>query len=90
VQELEWHPFCGQSPGGSRRRYVVELPNDEATPGWIPAGVYGVQVLVWTVRESAPQKWAPMVGDKETGERPLTVEIIEEPRRPRAAAELAA
>lgn len=74
--------YIAGSPDGSRRRYVVELPNDEATPGWIPAGVYGVQVLVWTAKESAPQKWAPMVGDKKTGEREMVVEIIEEPRRP--------
>lgn len=74
--------YVAESPDGSRRRYIVELPNDEATPGWIPAGVYGVQVLVWTAGGSAPQKWAPMVGDKKTGEREMVLEIIEEPCRP--------
>ncbi len=74
--------YVADSPDGSRRRYVVEIPNDEATPGWIPAGAYGVQVLVWIARESAPHKWAPTVGDKKAGEREMVVEIIEEPRRP--------
>lgn len=82
--------YVAESPDGSRRRYVVELPNDETTPGWILAGVYGVQVLVWTARETAPQKWAPKVGDKKTGEREMAVEITEEPRRPLTREEKAA
>lgn len=82
--------YVAQSLDGSRRRYVAELPSDETMPGWVPAGVYTVQVLAWIAGEPAPLRWTPMVGDKQTGEHPLTVEIIEEPRRPSAATELAA
>jgi hypothetical protein len=74
--------YVAESPDGSRRRYVIELPNDKAAPGWAPAGVYAVQVLVWIVGQTAPHKWAPMVGDKKAGEREMVVEITEEPRRP--------
>jgi hypothetical protein len=74
--------YVAESRDGSRRRYAVELPSDKIAPGWVPAGIYAVQVLVWIAGESAPHKWVPMVGDKKAGEREMVVEITEESRRP--------
>jgi hypothetical protein len=76
--------YVADSSDGSRRRYTVELPEEKQT-GWVPAGFYGVQVLVWITGEPAPRSWAPTVGDKEIGERELTIEVVDEPRRPLAS-----
>ena len=67
---------------GSRRRYTVELPAKEDTPGWLPPGSYGIQIILWVTTEAAPRKWTPTIGDQETGERELTLEILDEPQRP--------
>ena len=74
--------YIAESRDGSRRRYVVELPTETHEPGWVAPGIYGVQVLVWITQETAPQRWAPTVADKQTGEHEIMIEIADEPRRP--------
>ena len=64
----------------SRRRYAVELPAEPHAPGWLPAGTYGVQVLVWVGGKAEPHTWSPAVEDREAGEQEMIVEIAEEPR----------
>jgi TraM recognition site of TraD and TraG len=76
--------YVADSPDGSQRRYTVELPTKEDTPGWLPPGAYGVQVMVWITGEAAPRKWTPTTTDKGTGDRELTLEIVDEARRPLA------
>jgi len=82
--------YSAESPDDSRRRYAVELPAEPHEPGWIPAGTYGVQVLVWVAGESEPRTWSPVVKDREARKHPLALEIAEEPRRPLASAQEAA
>jgi hypothetical protein len=82
--------YIADPVGGSQRRYAVQLPGDEMRPGWVPTGTYGVQVLVWVTGETSPRRWAPTISAKETGERELTVEIVEEPRRSLASERKAA
>lgn len=65
-----------------RRGYAVDLPTEEYEPGWIPADTYGVQVLVWITGETEPHRWTPTVNDQKAGERGMTVEVVDEPRRP--------
>ena len=71
-----------ESPDGSRRRYAVELPAEPQAPGWLPAGTYGVQVLVWVGAEPEPRRWTSAVDGMQTVESEMAVEIAEEPRRP--------
>jgi hypothetical protein len=66
----------------SRRRYDVQLPAEAALPGWLPSEIYGVQVRVWTTDDSLPHTWAPLVEDRDVGKHKMTVEILDEPRRP--------
>ena len=82
--------YVAESPDGSRRRYAVELPAEPHAPGWLPAGTYGVQVLVWVAGEPEPRTWTPVVKDTEGRKHPLALEIAEEPRRPLASGQEAA
>jgi len=82
--------YVAESPDGSRRRYAVELPAEPHAPGWLPAGTYGVQVLVWVGGEAEPHRWSPAAEDRETGERQMAIEIAEEPRRALASGQEAA
>jgi hypothetical protein len=66
----------------SRRRYAGQLPAEPELAGWLPSDIYGVQVRVWTVREPGPFTWAPLVETREAGKHKMTVEILDEPRRP--------
>ena len=67
--------YVAESPDGSRRRYEVELPAEPHAPGWLPAGTYGVQVLVWVGAEPEPRKWTSLVDDMQTVESEMAVEI---------------
>ncbi len=82
--------YVAECRDGSGRRYAAELPAEPHAPGWLPAGTYGVQVLVWVTGEPDPRRWAPVVEARETGEREMVVEIAEEPRRPPVRAQEAA
>ena len=66
----------------SGRRYAVQLPEDPALPGWLTSETYGAHVQVWTAEDSAPHTWAPLVEDPDAGNHKITVEILDEPRRP--------
>jgi hypothetical protein len=46
--------------------------------------------MVWVADDSEPRTWAPVVEDRETGEREMTVEILDEPCRPLVSAQGAA
>jgi hypothetical protein len=72
----------------SRRRYAAHVPADPQARGWLSAGTYALQVLVWVGEEAHLRKW--VVEDRETGARELAVKIAEEPRRPLAGAPQAA
>ena len=80
----------GRALDGSRRRYAVELPAEPHAPGWLPAGTYGVQVLVWVGAEPEPRTWAPLVDDRRGGERKWRSRSLEEPRRPLVSGQEAA
>ena len=82
--------YVAESPDGSRRRYAVELPAEPHAPGWLPAGTYGVQVLVWVGAEPEPRRWTSLVDDMQTVESEMAVEIAEEPRRPLVSGQEAA
>jgi hypothetical protein len=82
--------YVAASPDGSRRRYAVELPAEPHAPGWLPAGTYGVHVLVWVGAEPEPRTWTPAAKDGEARNRPLALEIAEEPRRPLTSGQEAA
>jgi hypothetical protein len=82
--------YVAESPDGSRRRYAVELPAEPHAPGWLPAGTYGVQVLVWVGAEPEPHRWTSLVDDIETVESEMAVEIADEPRRPLMSGQQAA
>ena len=75
---------------GLQRRYAVELPAESHEQGWLPAGTYDVHVLVWVGAEPEPHTWAPAVGDGQTGELEMEVDIAEEPRRPLVSGQEAA
>ena len=66
----------------ARRRYAGQIPPEPALPAWLPSEIYGVQVQVWTTHDPVPHTWTPLVADGEVGKHKLTVEILDEPRRP--------
>ncbi len=76
--------YVAGTPDGSRRRYTVDLPTSADTPGWLPPGAYGIQIMVWITGDTAPRKWTPTTTHKDKGERELTLEIADEPQRPHA------
>jgi hypothetical protein len=66
----------------SRTRFAAVLPDAPTEPGWLPEGLYSIQVLAWTAGQAAPRTWTPAVQDDDGGEIALQLEITEEPRRP--------
>jgi Type IV secretion-system coupling protein DNA-binding domain len=73
--------FVAAAIDSSGRRYAAELPSDRTEPGWIDAGTYVVEVMVWTADESLPKRWAPNVEQRGAGEAPLALNIQDEPLR---------
>jgi hypothetical protein len=65
----------------SRRRYAAQLSAAPGLPGWVASGTYPAHVRVWVEGESEPRTWHPAVAERESGERELTAEILDEPRR---------
>jgi hypothetical protein len=76
--------FPAQPCDESHRRYEAHLPDT------LPSGPYDAHVQVWVGAERDPRTWEPTVVDSERGERRLTVDIADEPRRPMPGAMRAA
>ena len=80
-----------QPTDAARRRYAAVLPDTPGEPGWLPEGLYTIQVLAWVEGQTAPRTWTPAVQDDDGVEVALQIELTDEPRRPdRAELETAA
>jgi len=66
----------------ARRRFAVALPDGPGEPGWLPEGLYSIQVLAWIGGQAAPRIWTPTVQDDDGEEVALQIELADEPRRP--------
>lgn len=66
----------------ARRRWAAVLPDTPSEPGWLPEGLYSIQVLAWLTGQAAPATWTPAVQDDDGQEIALQIEIADEPRRP--------
>ena len=71
-----------QPTDAARRRYAAVLPDTSGEPGWLPEGLYTVQVLVWVEGQATPCAWTPAVQDDDGVEVALQIELTDEPRRP--------
>jgi hypothetical protein len=74
--------FTAEACDESRRRYAAELPDAPGLPGWLASGTYAAHVQMWVDGDSEARTWEPAAVDSESGECKLTVEILDEPRRP--------
>ncbi len=63
------------------RHYTLQLTEDQQAIGWLPAGRYTTQVLVWTDADQDPKVWA-LTHNPNSDEIPLALHITDEPRRP--------
>jgi hypothetical protein len=72
----------GRQSAPLRRRFAAALPEQPGAPGWLPAGLYAIEVLIWIVGEVDARSWRPLAQDTEGIEAPLQIEVTEEPRRP--------
>lgn len=66
----------------ARRRYATVLPDTPGEPGWLPEGLYTIQVLAWVAGHADPHTWTPAVQDDDGVEVALQIELADEPRRP--------
>ena len=79
--------YVAEPDDGSQRRYAVELPKEPHESEWLPAGTYGVHVLVWVGAEPEPRTWAPA---EVRGANEMELDIADEPRRPLVSVQEAA
>jgi hypothetical protein len=63
-------------------RFAAVLPEEPGEPGWLPEGLYSIQVLAWIAGQAAPRTWTPTVQDDDGEEISLQIEVTDEPRRP--------
>jgi len=66
----------------AQRRFAAALPDGPGEPGWLPEGLYSIQVLAWIEGQAGPRTWTPVVQDEEGEEIVLQIEVADEPRRP--------
>ncbi len=73
--------LAAQPHDATGRHYTLQIADDQRAAGWLPAGRYTAQILVWSEDQPEPHTWA-LTHNQNGDEIPLALHITDEPRQP--------